>query len=40
VTIAALDGDVAYNVGTGGRAVRAIAVAARRVEMSFHPIAS
>ena len=40
VTIAALDGDVAYNVGADGRATRAAsaAAAARRVEMLAHPI--
>ena len=41
VTIAALDGDVAYNVGADGRATRAAsaAAAARRVEMLSHPVA-
>jgi glyoxylase-like metal-dependent hydrolase (beta-lactamase superfamily II) len=41
VTIAALDGDVAYNVGMDGRATRAAAAAtvARRVEMLSHPVA-
>jgi hypothetical protein len=41
VTIAALDGDVAYNVSADGRAVRAAATAAaaRRVEMLTHPVA-
>jgi hypothetical protein len=40
ITIAALDGDVAYNVGTDGRASRAATsvAAARRVEMLAHPI--
>src|SRR5206468_4645013 len=41
VTVTALDGDVAYNVGADGRAVRAAsgAAAARRVEMLAHPVA-
>jgi hypothetical protein len=41
VTIAALDGDVPYNVGADGRATRAASatVAARRIEMLAHPIA-
>lgn len=41
VTIAALDDDVAYNVGADGRATRtaSAAVAARRVEMLSHPVA-
>lgn len=40
VSIAALDGDVAYNVGADGRATRAAAAAAaaRRVEMLAHPV--
>jgi Metallo-beta-lactamase superfamily len=41
VAVAALDGEVAYNVGADGRAVRAAsaAVSARRIEMLSHPIA-
>jgi hypothetical protein len=41
VSIAVLDGDVAYNVGGDGRAVRASSAnaAARRVEMLTHPVA-
>jgi hypothetical protein len=41
VTVAALDGDVPYNVGADGRATRAASatVAARRIEMLAHPIA-
>src|SRR5262245_633498 len=40
VTVAALDGEVAYNVGNDGRAVRAGAgaAAARRLEMLTHPV--
>ncbi len=40
VTVAALDGDVAYNVGADGQATRAAttAVAPRRIEMFSHPI--
>src|SRR5262245_39060721 len=40
VTIAALDGDIAYNVGADGRATRAASttVAARRIEMLAHPV--
>src|SRR4029453_18408239 len=40
VTIAALDGEVAYNVGANGRATRAAtaAVTARRNEMLAHPV--
>jgi hypothetical protein len=41
VTTAALDGDVAYNLGADGRATRAAsaAAAARRIEMLTHPVA-
>jgi hypothetical protein len=41
VTLAALDGDVAYNVGADGRATRAgaAAAAARRIDMLAHPVA-
>jgi hypothetical protein len=41
VSTAALDGDVAYNIGADGRATRASAAAAatRRVEMLTHPVA-
>jgi ribonuclease BN (tRNA processing enzyme) len=41
VTVAALDGDIAYNVGADGRATRAAsaAVVARRIEMLAHPVA-
>ena len=41
LTVAALDGDVAYNVGADGRAVRATSTAAdaRRIEMLAHPVA-
>jgi hypothetical protein len=40
VTIAALDGEVAYNVGANGRATGAAsaAVTARRIEMLAHPV--
>jgi hypothetical protein len=40
-TVAALDGDVAYNVSADGRATRAAATAAaaRRIEMLSHPVA-
>jgi hypothetical protein len=39
-TVAALDGDIAYNVGADGRATRAAAAAAaaRRIEMLTHPV--
>jgi hypothetical protein len=42
VTVAALDGDIAYNVSVDGRATRAAsaAAAARRIEMLSHPVAS
>jgi glyoxylase-like metal-dependent hydrolase (beta-lactamase superfamily II) len=40
VTVAALDGDIAYNVGADGRKVRAAAAAAsaRRLDMLAHPV--
>jgi hypothetical protein len=40
VNVAVLDGDIAYNVGADGRAVRAgaAAAAARRTDMLAHPI--
>jgi glyoxylase-like metal-dependent hydrolase (beta-lactamase superfamily II) len=40
VTVAALDGDVAFNVGADGRAVRAGAAVAkaRRIDMLAHPV--
>jgi hypothetical protein len=41
LAVAALDGDVAYNVSADGRATRAAAAAAaaRRIEMLTHPVA-
>jgi hypothetical protein len=40
VTVSALDGDIAYNVGMDGRATRAAdaAAATRRVDMLAHPV--